>query len=115
MRRQLAAVWPLYWNRFGSDISKHLLDDCMIRVDGLARESEIETFNMLPKLGQIEIPTLIVVGRNDFIVPLSQAQALNDGIPHSELIIFEQSGPFPFAEEAQKFFACVRAWIRRAS
>jgi proline iminopeptidase len=111
VHRQLMTIWPLYWNNFGSEISRHMMDNCIFSVAGLARQGELQAFNMMGKLGEIMTPTLIVVGRNDFIAPVCQAQNLREGIPHSELAIFEQSGHFPFVEEAQEFFTCVRAWV----
>jgi proline iminopeptidase len=52
-------------------------------------------------------PTLVVVGR-DVICPPSQAKRLRDGIPDSELVVFEQSGHFPWLEEPEAFFGAVR-------
>ena len=115
MRRQLLAVWPLYWKAFGSELSRHLLDNCIISVAGLARQGELQAFNMTPRLREIETPTLILVGRHDFIAPPSQAERLHEGIAHSELVVFEESGHYPFVEEAQKFCSCIRDWIGKTS
>jgi pimeloyl-ACP methyl ester carboxylesterase len=36
---------------------------------------------------------------------------MHQGIPHSEVVIFERSGHYPFAEESPAFQETVRAWL----
>jgi pimeloyl-ACP methyl ester carboxylesterase len=38
---------------------------------------------------------------------------MHEGIPDSELVVFEQSGHFVYVEEAEAFFETVRGWLRR--
>jgi proline iminopeptidase len=113
MRRQLRAVWPLYWRTSRSELSRYLMDKCIISVAGLARQGELQAFDMTPRLGEIEIPTLILVGRYDFIAPPCQAERLHTGIAHSELVVFGESGHFPFAEEAKSSAAAYGAGLAR--
>jgi proline iminopeptidase len=55
------------------------------------------------RLGSVEAPTLILVGRYDVENPVPCSEELSEGIPDATLIIFEQSGHFPFVEEAALF------------
>lgn len=71
------------------------------------------TYNVTPRLGEISAPALITVGREDFICPISRSAILHAGLPDAELVIFEHSGHFPFAEEPDAFFAAVRGWLAR--
>jgi proline iminopeptidase len=64
--------------------------------------------------GEISTPTLILVGRDDFVCPPSQAKIMHEGIPNSELIVFEKSGHFTHVEEPEAFFDAVRGWLRRS-
>jgi pimeloyl-ACP methyl ester carboxylesterase len=50
-----------------------------------------------------ELPTLIVWGRNDRIIPVSHAHAAHEALPGSRLEIFDESGHFPHCEEPQRF------------
>jgi 3-oxoadipate enol-lactonase len=43
-------------------------------------------------LRRIEVPTLIVHGRHDRVIPVANAHLLADGIPHARLRILERSG-----------------------
>ena len=80
---------------------------------GVRGEHLLAECNYIPRLGEIHTPTLILVGRDDFVTPPSQAKIMHDGIPNSELVILEQSGHFPYVEEPEAFFAAVRDWLRR--
>ena len=52
-------------------------------------------------------------GRYDWICPPSQAHILHEGLPNSELVIFEESGHLPYVEEPELFFDTVRRLVRR--
>jgi pimeloyl-ACP methyl ester carboxylesterase len=49
------------------------------------------------------VPTLIVWGRCDRILPVEHATAAHEAIASSQLVIFERVGHFPHAEEPEKF------------
>jgi 4,5:9,10-diseco-3-hydroxy-5,9,17-trioxoandrosta-1(10),2-diene-4-oate hydrolase len=46
------------------------------------------------------MPTLLIWGREDKIVPLAYGQALNEALADSELLIIDQCGHLPHIEEA---------------
>ena len=70
--------------------------------------------DVVSRLGEIDVPTLVLSGRHDFFCPPSQAERLRRGIRASEAVIFEQSGHYPFVEEAEAFRQAVRGWLARA-
>lgn len=49
------------------------------------------------------IPTLIVWGRRDPLIPVEHAAVAHRGIPHSRLEIFEEAGHFPQLEQPVRF------------
>ncbi|HAB62515.1 MAG TPA: alpha/beta hydrolase, partial [Lachnospiraceae bacterium] len=59
-----------------------------------------ELFNDLPK---IHVPTLIMHGIHDQVVPYQLGVVLNKGIRNSKLITFENSGHGLFYDEMDKF------------
>lgn len=73
----------------------------------------LETYDVTSQLKNIEIPTLILVGKDDFICPPSQAQRLHDNLPNSDLHIFEKSRHYPFYEETEYFFKIIREWFKK--
>jgi proline iminopeptidase len=71
-------------------------------------------FSSLTWISSIDVPTLIIGGEEDWIMPLSQsADRLHFGIPKSEMVVFEESGHFPFVEEPARFNSVVSDWISR--
>jgi pimeloyl-ACP methyl ester carboxylesterase len=50
-----------------------------------------------------EVPTLIVWGDHDRIIPVAQGRATHDAIPGSRLEIFEGAGHFPHCERPDHF------------
>ncbi|WP_397540045.1 alpha/beta fold hydrolase [Rummeliibacillus pycnus] len=55
------------------------------------------------ELQMISVPTLIIHGTHDQVIPFSQAKILNDKIEGSRLVAFQYSGHGPFWEEREKF------------
>jgi pimeloyl-ACP methyl ester carboxylesterase len=49
------------------------------------------------------LPTLVVWGEKDRIIPVSHAHAAHEAMPGSELVLFEHSGHFPHVEEPARF------------
>ena len=113
MRQKFPKIVPLYFKTFDADIALRLMEKSIITSSGGAVDGELEAYNVVPRLGEIQIPTLILLGRDDFICPPSQAHILHRGIAHSELVIFENSGHFPYVEEPELFFNTVQDWIER--
>lgn len=57
------------------------------------------------------LPTLIVWGREDRIVPLSAGEKYNRAIAGSELLVFDNCGHRPEIERATEFVARVRGFL----
>jgi proline iminopeptidase len=70
-----------------------------------------QTFNVVARLGEIRAPTLVVVGRHDWITPVSCSEEIQAGIPGAELVVFEESGHSPPADEPALFQATVRKFL----
>lgn len=60
---------------------------------------------------QIDVPTLIMWGREDDAVPLSDAYIIESSVADSAVIVFEKSGHFPFITEQARFLAVVRSFF----
>jgi non-heme chloroperoxidase len=62
-------------------------------------------------LQKIVVPTLIIHGIHDKVIPFAQAQELNQKIRNSQLVPFQYSGHGPFWEERDKFNQLLRQFI----
>ena len=103
------------WRRFDTDLGERILSSTVLSAEAAEAGGALaEGWSVVPRLGEISAPTLVLVGRDDFICPPSQAKIMHERIPNSELVVFEQSGHFPYIEEPQAFFDAVRGWLKRA-
>jgi non-heme chloroperoxidase len=67
--------------------------------------------NVASDLQRIIVPTLIVHGIHDRVIPFSQSQIVNQGIRNSHVIPFKYSGHGPVWEEREKFNKKLVAFI----
>jgi proline iminopeptidase len=77
-------------------------------------EHEYATYDCRSELPRITCPTLVMVGRHDWICPVDQAEEINKLIPHSELTIFEASGHSPQIEEREAFVARLNGFLEHS-
>jgi pimeloyl-ACP methyl ester carboxylesterase len=76
--------------------------------DGYTINSLIESIKrkedyLNDRLGEIKKPTLIIWGKQDGLLPVSDAGVFNKGIAGSQLIVFENCGHVPQFEKALEF------------
>jgi pimeloyl-ACP methyl ester carboxylesterase len=58
-----------------------------------------------------DVPTLIVWGRRDAIIPLGHARLARIAFPDSELVIFDEAGHFPHHTDPPRFARVVREFV----
>ena len=68
-------------------------------------------FDLKPRLPSVRCPTLVTVGRSDWITPVSSAETIASLIPGAQLVVFERSGHSPQIEEAGKFQSVLRDFL----
>lgn len=56
-----------------------------------------------PMLGDIDVPVMIIHGGDDTLIPVSEAQAMHDAIPDSELVVIPDAGHLPNLEQPDIF------------
>lgn len=62
-----------------------------------------EAFVPLPPLESLRLPTLVVWGRHDRVIPVSVADVLSKRIPGARQVIFEDAGHLPHEERPDAF------------
>ena len=110
VKSQLKLIFPLYFYRYKLEYEA-VLDKVIFSGLGEKQGEMLSTYNTVPRLHEMSCPTLILVGRDDFICPPSQAQSMHEHIPQSRLVVFEYSGHFPWVEEPEMFDLTVREWL----
>jgi len=107
-------IEPLYFHTYDADLAERMLGKTIFSAEaGNASVAITEEWDLTPRLSEISAPTLILVGRDDFICPPSQVERMREHIPDSELVAIEKSGYAAHVEEPEAFFDAVRGWLRR--
>lgn len=85
------------------------------RVRGLVLVSTAATMRHWDRiLARLATPALVLGGRHDIIMPPEvTSEPLAAGLPDAELVVFEDSGHFPYIEEHDAFLRVVRRWLAR--
>jgi len=72
----------------------------------------IKDWDIVDRLGEIHVPTLVISGRYDEATPLI-AGTVHRGIPGSEWILFENSAHMPHVEETERCLQVVTSFLDR--
>ncbi|WP_326557948.1 alpha/beta fold hydrolase [Micromonospora sp. NBC_01796] len=68
-------------------------------------------YDIKSQLHRITCPTLVTVGRDDWITPVASSEVIASLIPDARLVVFEKSGHSPQIEEAQRWRQVVRDFL----
>ena len=116
-KQTFASIAPLYDANYNPEKTAAWVDNINFHADthNYAFSQNIPNFDLTDRLAKIEVPTLVIVGRHDWITPLEASEELAAKIPNAELVIFENSGHSPQQEEPEKFVQVVREFLRNSS
>jgi len=107
-------ILPLYFHKYDASEAERFTKDVIVSAFAGARnEVLMPDYDVTSQLSEIRAATLILVGRDDFICPPSQAEIIHRGIANSKLVVFERSGHYPHVEEPEAFIETVRSWFAR--
>ena len=115
----MAALWSeemkFYFKRFDTRAQAYheASKDYLLRIDSLKVFNDLEagSMDLRPSLANIPVPTLIIVGRHDFITTVEMAEEMLKHIPAARLEVFEDSGHFAFVEEPEKFYRVIQKFL----
>jgi proline-specific peptidase len=102
--------WPAWLTQEAEEMNIDL--NTHMYTSELPRTGPLSRWDIRARLGDIRLPTLITAGRYDGAAG-GQEQLLHDGIPGSELVIFEESSHYAHAEESDRYLAVLDDFLRR--
>jgi proline iminopeptidase len=116
-RRAFETIRPLYFfdparaaenNAARADIRYRLA------VRRFVIEHEYARYDCRAELSRIACPTLVAVGRHDWICPVDQSEEIARRVPRAELAVFEECGHSPHIEQRAAFTCRLAAfWSQR--
>jgi len=115
MSRLWAEEMKFYFKKFDprAKLYHERTKDLAIRIAPLKtfNDREAATMDLRPHLRKIRVPTLIIVGRHDFITNVAMAEEMVKHISKAHLEIFEDSGHYAFVEEREKFYRVIKEFV----
>ena len=116
---EMAQLWSLemkfYFKRFDAraEAYRQRTQDLPVRLAPLKyfNEREASTMDLRPHLPEVRVPTLILVGRHDFITTPAMAQEMAQCLPAARVEVFEESGHFAVVEEPEKFYQVIKRFM----
>ena len=117
---ELKALWaeliPLYDHDYDAEKSAAAVEAGIYRHEAhnWCFQHNMGGYDLKPRLPAVACPTLVTVGRTDWVTPVSAAQTIADLVPGARLVVFEHSGHSPQVEERELFQATVREFLLAA-
>ncbi len=69
-------------------------------------------FDVMPRLGEISLPTLIICGTEDRLTPVKYSEYLHHQIAGSTLRIIPQAGHYVFREQPEAVNRAIEEWMQ---
>jgi pimeloyl-ACP methyl ester carboxylesterase len=66
-------------------------------------------------LGSLKVPALVVVGSEDVITPLRDAERMQEMIPDAELLVLEGCGHLSLLEKPAEFNAAFERFLKKVA
>ena len=93
--------------KFGEQVYETMWGTNEYTVTGTLKE-----WDVIGRLGEISVPTLITSGRHDECTP-ALIEPLHEGIRGSEWVLFESSAHMPYLEEPELYLEIVGGFLDR--
>jgi len=72
----------------------------------------LKDWDVIGRLGEVDLPTLITSGRHDECTP-ALVEPLHEGIRGSEWVLLEDCSHTPYLEDPERYLAAVRSFLDR--
>lgn len=95
------------FSNLGIQIYETMLGPSEFRITG-----NLRSWDVLDRLGEISLPTLIFAGRFDECTP-ERMREMHQRINGSQFVLFESSAHLPFIEEPERFDQVTRDFLRK--
>ncbi len=102
--------WPDCVMRTVANLENNPVYETMNGPNEFTTIGNLKDWDRTDRLDEIQVPTLITVGRYDELTPAC-AETLRAGIPNSRLVVFEDSAHLAHVEEQARYLEVVRNFL----
>jgi pimeloyl-ACP methyl ester carboxylesterase len=120
-RRGFRAVLRLY-NPQPRELPAHFVERWYDRYELNSRLAALNFYRATPApaferlrepLRRLDRPALVVWGRHDPAVPVEQAERQRESFPSAEVVVFEDSGHWPYLDDPERAAEAIVPFLRR--
>lgn len=114
MAQVVEAMMPFYLHHLHPSAVRALIADTEFAPEAMVRGFEVlGGWSAVDRLGRLHMPALLLWGEHDLVCSLPQAHRIARRLPNAELVVFANSGHFPWLEEPAAFFDALGSWLSR--
>jgi proline iminopeptidase len=116
LRHWWLTLLPLYFHSYDAAIGIEQLDRMILQAETCDEvlAEDLPNYDVENSLESVSAPTVVMVGRKDWVTPVDESELIAGKIAHSELKVFEKSGHYPFIEENAEFIRAVADFASRS-
>jgi proline iminopeptidase len=108
---RLARLRPLYFHDYVAERDASRRGTILnVGLSNWYFASYARNYDLRPALAAVRAPTLVMVGRHDWICSMKQSEPLVSLVPDVRRVVFEGSGHVPMKEEHEQFISSVRSF-----
>jgi proline iminopeptidase len=116
---ELRLIWhalqPLYFETFDPDASLERTRRMYLHAQTHNALFADKSYDLRADLPSIDVPTLVIVGAEDWICPLSQSCIIADTVPGAELFVVESANHSVHIEANAAVIEKIRAFLKRSA
>lgn len=75
----------------------------------------LRNWTVMDRINEINVPTLIMAGREDFVYPPEHQEELAARIPNSRLVLIDRAGHNPHDEQTAKVLQAIRDFLKETN
>lgn len=117
LKNHFAKIYPLYSKKYTPEKARKLFERKQFRylTHNAFFSREFPKYDIRHRLADIQVNTLVMAGRHDWITPITFAEELAGGIPDARLEVFEDAGHSINSDMPEKFQEVVREFIQSSA
>ena len=114
LKERWAEIIPLYDFDYDPVSAKERVDAGIYRYEAhnWCFQHNMPNYDLRSQLPGVTCPTLVTVGRTDWVTPVAYAETIASLIPNASLVVFEKSGHSPQIEEYELFQQVLRDFLQ---